>query len=142
MSLAQRFKLTLRNAFVSTCRLMGSNIRDARTGKRLTRGLVCAWEGSVHVIGAEMPLIPVPVMQRRLTYWRQLVGFTTHPPVDFERRDPAIEMLAASRFTHREPNPLVVILDHRPARQVRPLLESWAATFAPRDAILLAFGGP
>lgn len=120
---------------------MGSTIRDAYTGKKICRGLVCAWEGSVHVIGADAALIPVPMMQKRMTYWRQFIGFTTHPPVDFGRREPAISLLAQSPLAEKPPKVLTVVLDHRDQPTIQKLHDLWCPKFCPAGHLLLAYGG-
>jgi len=136
-----RLKLIVRNVFVTVCRWMGSPIYDAYTGKKLTRGLVCAWEGSIHVIGADVALIPVPVMQKRMTYWRQFIGFTTHPAVDFPRSEPAATLLGTSPFRAKPPRVLTVVLDHRDPETIQKLVLNWAPDFCPPEDLLIAYGG-
>jgi hypothetical protein len=136
-----RLKLIIRNVIVTMCRWMGSPIRDAYTGEKICRGLVCAWEGSVHVIGADAALIPVPIMQKRTTYWRQFIGFTTHPAVDFPRREPAITLLAQSPLAGKPPKVLAVVLDHRDSATINRLHALWCPKFSSSDNLLIAYGG-
>ena len=76
-------KNALRSAVIGTARLLGSPVRDVRTGQVLGRALLVCFRGKVHVIGLETAVIPVFVPQERLTYWKQELGFTAHPPPDF-----------------------------------------------------------
>lgn len=70
---------------VRLARAIGPPIRDAYSGEIIGRGLVIGFGNKIWVIGVRENLIPVFVPQRRLTYWRQSIGFTRHPPVDFPR---------------------------------------------------------
>lgn len=75
--------LTLRQAVVWLARLLGSEITDANTGERLGRAFLFCWGGRVWVVGLRRPVYPLFRSQRRLTYWRQELGFATHPEPDF-----------------------------------------------------------
>ena len=79
----ERIKLALRAAVVRLARRLGSPVRDVRTGAVLGRAMVLAFRGKVYVVGLETAVIPVFVPQERLTYWKQELGFTAHPPPDF-----------------------------------------------------------
>ena len=74
-----------RNLVVAIARAIGSPIRDETSGKVLGRALLVPWRGKVHVIGLEGVARAVFVPQTRLTYWKQEIGFVTHPPPDFPR---------------------------------------------------------
>ena len=77
------FKLVLRSVVLRAARWLGSPVVDARTGQVLGRALLVPFRGRVHVIGLDAALVPVFLPQRRLTYWKQELGFTVHPPPDF-----------------------------------------------------------
>ncbi len=79
----ERLKLTLRAMVLWLARLIGSQLVDARTGHVLGRALLVPFRGKIHVIGLETPVVPVFTPQARLTYWKQELGFTVHPPPDF-----------------------------------------------------------
>ena len=79
----ERLKLALRAVVIRAARLIGSPVRDVRTGRELGRALVVTFRGKLHVIGLETAVIPVFIPQERLTYWKQELGFTAHPPPDF-----------------------------------------------------------
>jgi hypothetical protein len=64
-------------------RLVGTRLVDFQTGRDLGKALIIAWRGKVHVIGLEQAVRVVFLPQKRLTYWKQDIGFTTHPPPDF-----------------------------------------------------------
>ena len=76
-------KLALRAIVLWAARLLGSTVVDVRTGKVLGRALLVPFRGRVHVIGLDAAVIPVFAPQDRLTYWKQELGFTVHPPPDF-----------------------------------------------------------
>jgi len=78
-------KKTLRNIGVILMRALGSDLVDAETGRVIGRALLLPWRGRIVVLGLspEQPVRPVFVTQERLTYWKQEIGFTAHPPPDF-----------------------------------------------------------
>lgn len=76
-------RLILRAWILWLARALGTEIIDARTGERLGRGLVLGWAGRVWVVGLQRPVYPLFLPQTRLTYWRQELGFATHPEPDF-----------------------------------------------------------
>ena len=81
-------------------RAFGTNIIDRRTGEHLGRALIIPWRGKIHVIGLATPARLEWLPQDRATYWRQEIGFQTHPPVDFpnerESRRPVDEQNQSS----------------------------------------------
>ncbi len=79
----EKSKLKLRAAGLALVRRFGSPVRDTRTGALLGRALFIPFGGKLHVIGLEASVIPVFAAQDRLTYWKQELAFTTHPPPDF-----------------------------------------------------------
>ena len=64
-------------------RLFGTRITDYRTGRDLGKALIIGWGGKVHLIGLETAVRAVFLPQKRLTYWKQEIGFTTQPPPDY-----------------------------------------------------------
>lgn len=66
-------------------RALGSQIFDASTQRPIGKALLIPWRGRIHVIGLEKAVIPRFLPQKRLTYWKQELGFTVHPPPDFPR---------------------------------------------------------
>ena len=83
MSISMSARRLFRDSFVRVARIVGTKIIDQRTGKSLGRALIVPWRGKVHVIGLETAVKVVWLPQKRLTYWKQEIGFATHPPVDF-----------------------------------------------------------
>ena len=81
--MANTWFIFLREPFLWLARALGSEITDARTGERLGRALLFCWRGRVWVIGLQRPVYPLFLPQTRLTYWRQELGFATHPEPDF-----------------------------------------------------------
>ena len=75
----------IRSALLAVLRILGTTIVDAKTGDRIGRAFLFPWRGTIKVIGLEMPVVPVFLPQTRLTYWKQDLGFTTHPAPDFPR---------------------------------------------------------
>jgi len=82
-----RARMLIRAAGLRLARACGMALRDAKTGAILGRALVIPWRGKLHVIGLDEPVQPMFLPQKRLTYWKQELGFTKHPPPDFPRVD-------------------------------------------------------
>lgn len=78
-------KMLLRNLVVGLARRLGTTLRDAETGERIGKAFLIPWRGRILCIGLETPVRPVFLPQKRLTYWKQDLGFTRHPPPDFPR---------------------------------------------------------
>lgn len=81
----RKIKMLIRAVGLALLRALGTTIIDARTGARLGRAFLFPWRGTIRVIGLDVPVVPVFLPQTRLTYWKQELGFTTHPPPDFPR---------------------------------------------------------
>jgi hypothetical protein len=81
----QKIKQFVRAVGLSIFRALGTTIVDAETGARLGRAFLFPWRGTIKVIGLDVPVRPVFLPQTRLTYWKQDIGFTVHPPPDFPR---------------------------------------------------------
>lgn len=79
----ERLRFALRAVVLSVARLVGSRVVDARTGRVLGRALLVPFGGKIHVIGLKTAVVPMFIPQERLTYWKQELGFTAHPPPDF-----------------------------------------------------------
>ncbi len=79
----QRVKMALRAVILRLARRLGAPVVDQRTGRTLGRALVLTIGGRVHVIGLDAIVQPVFLPQPRLTFWKQELGFTTHPAPDF-----------------------------------------------------------
>jgi hypothetical protein len=133
-TLSLKLKRFLRDLAVSFFRLIGSEVFDSRTGRRLGRGLIVPWRGRIHLLGFHHAFVPVLQPQPRLTYWHQEIAFTAHDEVDFPR----------TRKKSQQPSPpcvLLLLLDHRSPEAVAQTLALWhAAGFVAAD-ILLAYGG-
>ena len=71
----------------------GARLTDSETGKNLGKVLIIPWRGKVHVIGLETAVRAVFLPQKRLTYWKQEIGFTIQPPPDYpnERSTPSAD---------------------------------------------------
>lgn len=84
MSLPLRSRL--RDLLMQVARWMGSEITDVQTGRVLGRGLLIPWRGKIHIFGLyeEKSLVfPVFAPEAKIRYWRQVIGFSAHPPPDF-----------------------------------------------------------
>ena len=75
----------IRAAGLSLARVFGTRVTDFQTGCPLGKALIIPWRGKIHVIGLEKDVRPIFQPQKRLTYWKQEIVFTTHPPVDFPK---------------------------------------------------------
>lgn len=81
--MTKKWRLFLREIFLWTARKLGTEIIDARSGELLGRAFLLCWGGRLWIIGLERPVYPLFLPQKRLTYWRQEMGFATHPEPDF-----------------------------------------------------------
>jgi len=129
----KRLKQIVRDVGVWFLGLIGPEIRDCRTGKPLGRGLVFYWGGRVHLLGCDCAVVPVPIPQKCLTYWKQSIGFTAHPVVDFPTQH------AVS--TGKSEKVLLVLLDHRDSASVEKTISLWKKAGLNQENILLAYGG-
>ena len=73
----------LRDLGLAIARLFASDLVDFRTGKKIGRALLLPWRGKIHVIGLNESVQVAFIPQERLTFWKQEIGFTVHPPPDF-----------------------------------------------------------
>jgi hypothetical protein len=78
-----KVKKWLRDAVVGAVQRMGPIIRDTESGQVLGRALLIPWSGKIHVIGASPVIFPRWATQKQLTYWKQEIVFSAHPPPDF-----------------------------------------------------------
>ena len=76
-------KMRIRNFGVRLAQTFGTRVIDQRTGNVLGRAFVIPWRGRIHVIGLETPVRVIWVPQERVTYWKQEIGFITHPAPDY-----------------------------------------------------------
>jgi hypothetical protein len=73
----------------------GARVMDFESGRFLGRSFIIPWRGKIHVIGLKAAVRPMFQPQKRLTYWKQEIVFTQHPPPDFpnirkgEQRNPS-----------------------------------------------------
>jgi hypothetical protein len=75
----------IRFAGLFLARIFGTKVRDVQTDQPLGKALIIPWRGKIHIIGLEGDVRPIFQPQKRLTYWKQEIVFTTHPPVDFPK---------------------------------------------------------
>ena len=73
----------IRHIVIGLARRVGSKVTDAETGRVLGRAFLIPWKGRIAVIGLDAEVKPVFLPQPRLTFWKQELGFTEHPPADF-----------------------------------------------------------
>ena len=73
----------IRRVVIALARSVGSKITDAETGEVLGRAFLFPWRGKIAVIGLDAEVKPVFLPQKRLTYWKQDLGFTLHKPARF-----------------------------------------------------------
>lgn len=123
-------------------RLAGTNLRDCRTGRPLGRALLLPWRGKIVALGLERPVVPVPLPQRSLKYWKQEIGFTVYePPRCTPRSEAAAELLKAADIGSAEPAVLLVLLDHRDAKTVAATARRWLEHGFSTESILVLHGG-
>ena len=78
-----QFSNFVRQVVITLARSLGSKITDAETGKVLGRAFLFPWRGKIAVIGLEAEVKPVFLPQKRLTFWKQDIGFAVQQPPDF-----------------------------------------------------------
>jgi N-acetylglucosaminyldiphosphoundecaprenol N-acetyl-beta-D-mannosaminyltransferase len=130
-------RLRLRNLFLQLLDHVASEIHDIESGRFLGRALLLGWGGEYRVIGHEglPPLIPKFLPQKRLTYWKQSIGFSTTPRPDFPRLEGVgcNPVAASSRV-------LNVVLTHLDGERLASLRERWRDVCREED-LWIAFGG-
>ena len=81
----------IRKLGLAIARRIGSPVIDYQTGKLLSRALFIPWRGKIHVIGLEKDVRAIFQPQKRLTYWKQEIVFTTHPSVNFPKEKSTVD---------------------------------------------------
>jgi len=81
----------IRSLGLKIAHMIGTRITDYRSGRSFGRALIIPWRGKIHVIGLQAAVRPTFRPQKRLTYWKQEIVFTEHPPPDFARERKAGE---------------------------------------------------
>jgi N-acetylglucosaminyldiphosphoundecaprenol N-acetyl-beta-D-mannosaminyltransferase len=135
-STIRRWKLMVRNLGLKLIALFSTEIRDCVTGESLGKGLVLSLGGRLLVIGHPglPPLIPRFLSQKRLTYWKQSIGFTTHRRPDYPR-------LACVKSPHGDSSRVMnVVLTHLGGAEMERTLNNWKAICREED-LWIAFGG-
>jgi hypothetical protein len=129
-------KELIRNLSLKIIDLFASEINDCMTGRRLGRGLVIGWGGRIQVVNYHgRPLVPMFLHQSRMTFWRQQVGFTSHPDPDFPR-------IAPREIAEVSPGKRVLnlIITHVGGEGFLRLREQWRGVCAEED-LWIVFGG-
>jgi N-acetylglucosaminyldiphosphoundecaprenol N-acetyl-beta-D-mannosaminyltransferase len=132
-----QLKLMVRNSFMKVVDLFASEIRDYVTGESLGRGLLFGWGRRANLIGHSglPPLIPRFLPRKRLTYWKQPIGFTSHPRPDYQRLgNPPISDKESARVTN------VVLTHFHDNDALREMLGNWKEVCRVED-LWIAFGG-
>ena len=75
----------IRTMGLAFARIIGTRVTDFHTGRQLGKALIVPWRGKIHVIGLEKNVRAIFQPQKRLTYWKQEIVFTTQPAVDFPK---------------------------------------------------------
>jgi len=133
---SRKYKLSLRKLLLLVTDFFASDIRDCVTGDSLGRGLVLGWSGRPWIIGHEglPPLIPRFLSQKRLTYWKQAIGFTTHARPDFPR------LTGTHHILEHHSKVINVVLTHLGGSSYRSILEAWRPVCS-EENLWIAFGG-
>lgn len=74
---------TVRRLVIALARSVGSKVVNAETGEVIGRAFVIPWRGRIAVIGLDAEVKPVFLPQKRMTYWKQDIGFMLHSPPNF-----------------------------------------------------------
>ncbi len=78
----------IRGVGLAVARAVGTRLVDFKTGRSLGRALIFPWRGKIHIVGLTKTVRPVFLPQKRITYWKQELGFTVHDQPDFEKLRP------------------------------------------------------
>jgi hypothetical protein len=84
----QMIRKFIRALGLKIAQTIGTRVNDFPSGRSLGRVLIIPWRGKIHVIGLDVAVrhvaaCPMFQPQKRLTYWKQEIVFTEHPPPDF-----------------------------------------------------------
>ena len=134
-------KRALQTILLKFCRTFGTKVYDAQSGEMLGRCMMISWKGRMHIIGAESHWVPVPLPQKRMTYWKQEIGFTCHPTETPPRSTGALNILSSSSLASSPPRILVAVLDHRSPNEVNRILSHWMHAGVAKEDLLLLYGG-
>lgn len=80
-------KMLVRAIGLTIVKKIGMKIRDAQSGRTLGRVLMIPWGGRIHMIGLPEGVQPLFLPQKRLTYWKQEMGFKIRAAPDFPHLD-------------------------------------------------------
>ena len=126
-------KQRIRSIVLMLIRWISPEIRDCDSGRVLGRGFFFAWGARIWLVGySGRPLVPKFLPQKRLTIWRQDIGFTAPPAPDFERL-PGMPSPDGGRV-------LNLLLTHRVGDEFGRVVEHWSRVCAPEN-LWVAFGG-
>jgi len=89
-----------RGLLLKLAHTFGILLKDQRTGEPLGRVLVVPFRGKLWIIGLSASVRPEFLPQIRTTYWKQDLGFSTHPDPDF----PSVSRADLTR-NHPAPGP-------------------------------------
>ena len=133
-----KWKLLFRKYGLKMVDLFASEITDCISGKKLGRGLVIGWRGAPRVIGHPglPPLIPRFLRQKRLTYWKQKIGFTTHPAPNYAKLNDAI----FSEPALANPKVMNLLIAHEAGEKFDRVRQWWSG-ICPEENLWVAFGG-
>ncbi len=129
-------KLKILKLVMGVVDLLASDIKDDVTGLTLGRGLLLGFFGRLYLIGYEgRPLRPRFQVQKRLTYWKQTIGFTAQPVPDFPRLlDASVTKEAVS------PKVMNILLTHQEGADFERVKQVWKPVCA-EENLWVAFGG-
>lgn len=129
-------KQTIRRVFLWCVGFLSKDIRDCESGETLGRGFLLGWGSAIWLIGySGRPLIPKFLPQRRLTYWKQSIGFTTTEEPNF----PRLGTIGCEPISE-SPRVLNVVLTHLDGEPLDRLRERWSSVCKVED-LWIAFGG-
>lgn len=84
-SLVSNITTFIRGVILKFAHTFGILLKDQRTGEPLGRVLIIPFRGKLWFIGLSASVRPEFLPQTRTTYWKQDLGFSTHPDPDFPR---------------------------------------------------------
>jgi hypothetical protein len=132
----KKLKLTIRSCGLKVADFFATEIVDCLSGERLGRGLLLSWSGKIFLIGYQgKHLVPKFLPQKRLTYWKQEIGFTAQAAPDF----PSLKEGAESESAVM-PKVMNLLITHEGGEKFDKLMEWWKP-ICQKENLWIAFGG-
>ena len=134
---ARGWRLLIRNFGLRIVDLLSSEIRDCVTQESLGRGLILPFPSGVRLIGYRgRSLVPRFIPQKRLSFWKQGIGFTAQAAPDF----PNVAAQLSTFPPEEGSKVLCLVVTHLAGEEFTRLMDWWKP-FCPEEDLWIVFGG-